>query len=298
MFARPCRPDLLAAAPACPVESARLSVGLADLGGPRGLGGEAVALGGTRGGRAVGGRGLRGGGGGRRRARGVGPGHRRVHAVAPGRAPVGRGWWLSGARGSTSRAGIRPAALRSSLGWWTSPAASRAPSRDRGAARLRGRRRAAGAGRSARGPPDRGRVGGPRLTGRPQRPCRARPPASPTSSLPRPTSVAHPGGPSRRARGRGAAGRRVVGLGGRHPRHPGLVAAGGRQPVRPHHRCPADGGGARAARRRRRAGPDRGTARRRAPRPRRPGAAGRPQPGRDRRGGARGRCRLPAARTG
>ena len=38
-------PDLLAAARACPVESARLSVGLADLGGPRGLGGEAVALG-------------------------------------------------------------------------------------------------------------------------------------------------------------------------------------------------------------------------------------------------------------
>ena len=38
-------PELLAAAPVCPVESARLSAGLADLAGPRGLGGEAVSLG-------------------------------------------------------------------------------------------------------------------------------------------------------------------------------------------------------------------------------------------------------------
>ena len=38
-------PELLAAAPVCPVESARLSARLADLAGPRGLGGEAVSLG-------------------------------------------------------------------------------------------------------------------------------------------------------------------------------------------------------------------------------------------------------------
>ena len=37
--------DLVSAALACPVESARLAAGLADLAGPRGLGGEAVALG-------------------------------------------------------------------------------------------------------------------------------------------------------------------------------------------------------------------------------------------------------------
>ena len=214
-----------------PVEAARLSAGLADLAGPRGLGGEAVALGALA---AACGLRVAAYAAARRRS----PGSWSRRRTPPCSCCRARPPWLaagqlaSEARGSTSR----PRADRlpsSPPGWWTSPAASRAPSRAR---RRRSTTRtawAAGAGGRAAG---RLSEAGRAVASQPVGPAARPGPASVADLVGAQADLgARQCRPLARPRGRGAPARRVVGLGGHHPRHPGLVAAGRAQPVGPHH---------------------------------------------------------------